>query len=91
MKLRICELLIPHKDIFKKHVIGLVLCYIQALNNGMNPTTKTKLMPSIYALLDMCSDFETRQINAMIEPSSKALFAPVFQSYRKVYQYHGNA
>ena len=86
---RVCELLIPHKDIFKKHVVGLMLRYIRALNEGMNPTTKSKLLPSIYALLDMCSDFETRQINAMIDTPSKALFAPVFQSYRKYYQYHG--
>jgi hypothetical protein len=85
---RVCELLIPH-DIFKKHVVGLMLRYIRALNEGMNPTTKSKLLPSIYALLEMCSDFETRQINAMIDTPSKALFAPVFQSYRKYYQYHG--
>jgi len=88
---KVCELLIPHKDIFKKHVVSLVLCYIRALSEGMNPTTKSKLMPSIYALLDMCSDFETRQINAMIDVPSKTLFAPVFQSYRKYYQYHGQA
>ena len=86
---RVCELLIPHKDIFKKHVVGLMLRYIRALNEGMNPTTKAKLLPSVYALLEMCSDFETRQINAMIDTPSKALFAPVFQAYRKYYQYHG--
>ena len=88
---RLYELLIPHKDILKKHVVGLILCYIQALSGGMNPTTKAKLMPSIYALLDMCSDFETRQINAMIDVPSKTLFAPIFQSYQKYYQYHGQA
>merc|ERR1712238_261326 len=64
---KVCELLIPHKDIFKKHVVGLILCYIGALNKGMNPTTKSRLMPSIYALLDMCSEFEIRHINAMID------------------------
>jgi len=88
---KVCELLIPHKDIFKKHVVGLILCFIQTLNTGMNPAIKSRLMPSIYALLDMCSDFETRQINAMIDVPSKTLFAPVFQSYRKFYQYHGQA
>ncbi|KAL7536022.1 hypothetical protein ACHAXR_007794 [Thalassiosira sp. AJA248-18] len=88
---KVCELLIPHKDVFKKHVVGLVLRYIQALREGMNPTTKSKLMPSIYSMLDMCSDFETRQINAMIDVPSKTLFAPVFQSYQKFYQYHGQA
>ena len=90
-ELRVCELLIPHKDIFKKHVVGLILRYITALNDGMNPSTKSKIMPSVYALLDMCSDFETRQINAMIDVSSKTLFAPVFLSYRKYYQYSGQA
>lgn len=88
---RICELLIPHKDIFKKHVVGLILGYIQSLNEGMSPATKSKFMPSIYALLDMCSDYETRQINAMIDVPSKTLFAPVFQSFRKYYEYHGQA
>lgn len=79
----------PHKDVYKKHVVGLMLCYIRALNEGMNTSTKSKLMPAIYALLDMCSDFETRQINAMIDIPSKALFAPVFQSYLKYFQYNG--
>ena len=88
---RLCELLIPHKEIFKKHVVGLILCYIKALSEGMSPATKTKLMPSIYALLDVCSEFETRQINAMIDVPSKTLFAPVFKSYQKFYQYHGQA
>ena len=85
------EPLIPHKDVLKKHAVGLLLAYIRALNEGMGPLAKSKLMPSVYALLDMCSEFETRQINAMIDVSSKALFAPVFQSYRKYYQYHGQA
>jgi hypothetical protein len=88
---KLCELLIPHKEIFKKHVVGLVLCYIKALSGGMSPIIKKKLMPSIYALLDVCSDFETRQINAMIDVPSKTLFAPVFRSYQKFYQYHGQA
>ena len=86
-----CELLIAHKDIFKKHVVGLLLRYIQALNKGMNPVMKSKLMPSIFALLDMCSEFETRHINAMIDVPSKTLFAPIFKSYQKTYQYHGQA
>ncbi|KAL7469235.1 hypothetical protein ACHAXS_009497 [Conticribra weissflogii] len=88
---KVCELLIPHKDVFRKHVVGLILRYIQALNEAMTPVVKAKLMPSIYALLDMCSEFETKQINSMIDVPSKALFAPVFQSYQKYYQYHGQA
>ncbi|KAL7548788.1 hypothetical protein ACHAWF_012045, partial [Thalassiosira exigua] len=88
---KVCELLIPHKDIFRKHVVGLILGYIQALNEGMTPATNNKLKPSIFAMLDMCSDFETRQINAMIDVPSKTLFAPVFKSYQKYYQYHGQA
>ena len=88
---RLCELLIPHKEVFKKYVVGLILKYISFLNSGMSPITKSKLIPSIYALLDMCTEFETRQINSMIDVPSRALFAPVFQSYKKYYQYHGQA
>ena len=85
---KLCELLIPHKE-FKKHSVGLILRFIHSLNDGMASTTKSKLIPSIHGLLDMCSEYETRQINAMIDAPSKALFAPVFQSYQKYYQYHG--
>mmetsp|Transcript_33625 Transcript_33625/g.80437 ORF Transcript_33625/g.80437 Transcript_33625/m.80437 type:complete len:1579 (-) Transcript_33625:2706-7442(-) len=88
---KLCELLIPHKEVFKKYVVGLILKYISFLNSGMSPITKSKLIPSIYALLDMCTEFETRQINSMIDVPSRALFAPVFQSYKKYYQYHGQA
>ena len=86
---RICELLIQHKEVFKKHTVGLILRFIRTLKSGMTQATKSTLMSSIHYLLDMCSDYEMRQINAMIDAPSKALFAPVFQSYKKYYQYHG--
>ena len=86
---KLCELLLPHKE-FKKHSVGLILRFIHSQNSGMSSATKSKLLPSIHALLDMCSEYEMRQINAMIDASSKVLFAPVFQSYKKYYQYSGS-
>lgn len=86
---RICELLITHKDVFKKHTVGLIMRFIQSLNSGISTSVKSKIMPSIHGLLEMCSDYEMRQINAMIDAPSKALFSPIFQSYQKYYQYHG--
>jgi hypothetical protein len=86
---RICELLIPHKDVFKKHTVGLMLRFIHSLNCGMATATKSKLIPSIHGLLDMCSEYEMRQINAMIDAPSKAMFAPVFHSYQKYFRYQG--
>jgi len=86
---KLCELLAAHKDIFKKHAVGLILDFVEATEVGMNSETKRNLMPSIYLLLDMCSQYEMEQLNTSMSSTGRALFSSVHQSYQKVHKYKG--
>ena len=85
---KVCELLPEHKDIFKKHIMHLVLYYIDGMQKSMDPWIKTQLEPSVFLLLDTLSEFETKQMNTLMRPTAKALFQSVFKNYQK-HQYKG--
>lgn len=87
---RICALLAPHKEIYKKHVIGLVLEFVQALESSLGLVRRECIVPAIYFLLDTMSDFETKQLNALIDTRGKVLFRTVYQSYQKIHAYRGH-
>ena len=85
---RLCEFLIPHKDVFKKHVIVLLLEYIHALKGEMISFRKRATMPAIFSLLETLSLFEQQQLNALTNATGKILFSSVYSSYQKG-QYKG--
>lgn len=80
---KVCEQLPEHKDVFKKHMMHLVLYYIDGLQNVMDPWIKNELEQSVFFLLDTLSEFETKQMNTLMNPTSKALFQSVFKNYKK--------
>lgn len=86
---RLCELLIQHRDIYKKHLLGLLLEFIHALQNNMSLVRKKNLLPAVYCLLDSLTSYETKQLNSMMETTAKTLFRTVYQSYQKLYAYKG--
>jgi len=88
--MRLCEVLPNHKDVFKKHVIGLILAYARSLASGsMSAALKKTTIGICYALLDVCAEFEIQQLNCMMDLTTKAIFRSVFQSYHKSHKYHG--
>jgi hypothetical protein len=87
---RLCALLAPNKEIYKKHVIGLVLEFVQALENSVDLVRRECVVPAIYFLLDTMSDFETKQLNALMDTRGKVLFRTVYQSYQKFHAYKGH-
>jgi hypothetical protein len=86
---RICELLIQHKDIYKKHLLGLLLEFVHALQHDMSLVRKKNLLPAVYCLLDSLTTYETKQLNSMMETGAKTLFRTVYQSYQKLHAYKG--
>ena len=82
---KICQLLPEHKDIFKKHIIGLVMDYVDALQGGggMGNELKREITPCVYNMLDTLTTFEIQQLNTVMDPTSKVLFQSVFKSYQK--------
>jgi len=81
---RLCEFLLPHQDVFKKHILVLLLEYISLLKGEkMSPFRKRALMPAIFSLLETQSLFEHQQLNSMTDTTGKVLFASVFSSYQQ--------
>ncbi|GFH50880.1 hypothetical protein CTEN210_07356 [Chaetoceros tenuissimus] len=86
---KICELLPEHKDIFKKHVMYLIMFYVDSLKDlSLHPSTKALSEPLVYSLLECLSEFETKQLNAILSTTDKALFQSVFKNFQKN-QYKG--
>ena len=87
---QICELLVGHKDIYKKHVIGLVLVFIAGIEQGsLSLQCRDALTPAIYFLLDCMSTFEMQQLNAQMNSKARILFRNVHQNYEKLHTYKG--
>lgn len=89
MLTRLCELLIPHRDVYKKHVLGLILEFVGALRSDGHPSRSKSIVPAVYCLLDMLSRYETEQLNTMMDATAKALFRSVYQSHQKTHMYKG--
>ena len=88
---RLCELLSPHKDVYKKHVVGLVLFFVNHLvkEKDHSLTVKNALLPAVHCLLDTFSEYETSQLNALMSTQAKSAFRSIYQSYRKFHAYKG--
>ena len=85
---RVCELLVPHRDIYKKHVLGLVLDYVHALDT-MTLERRDCLIPAVYFILDIMSTYEMQQLNASMDTERRMLFRTIYQGYQKVHAYKG--
>jgi len=87
---RICEHLVAHKDIYKKHVVGIVLEFVHALAQSLDLQIRNSLIPAIYSLLDTMSRYETQQLDAHMDNKAKALFRGIIhQGYQTVHTYKG--
>jgi hypothetical protein len=86
---RLCELLLPHGDVYKKHVICLILRFVNSLRNDVHTLCKKGLLPGIYCLLDLIQEYETMQLNSMLDEECRALLRSVHDDYKKIHVYKG--
>jgi hypothetical protein len=87
---RVCELLVSHRDIYKKHVVGLLLEFVHGLEHAkMDTTRRDGLIPAIYFLLDTLSTYETQELNANMSKKAKTLFRQINNDYQKLHAYRG--
>jgi hypothetical protein len=86
---RLIELLVPHKDIYKKHLIGIILEFIHALEEDLSALRKEMLLPAVYGLLDCLTVYETKQLSVLMTTIGKSLFQVVYQSYQNLHAYKG--
>jgi hypothetical protein len=86
---RICELLLPHGEVYKKHVLGLLVEFVKALGGNMNLARKNGLSPALYCLLDILKEHENAQLNSMLDDMGRALLRSVHKNYQKLHVYKG--
>jgi hypothetical protein len=87
---RICELLAGHKDIYKKHVVGIVLEFVAGVEQcSLSLQCRDALTPAIYFLLDCMSNFEMQQLNAQMNTKARIFFRNIHQNYQKLHTYKG--
>jgi Urb2/Npa2 family len=86
---RLTELLVTHRDIYKKHIVGLVLEFVHALEDSLSVLRKEALLPAVFSLLDSLTVYETKQLNVLMSPKGKPLFQGVYHSYQKLHAYKG--
>ena len=86
---RLTELLLPYGDVYKKHVLSLVVEFVQALKRDMNPIRRSSLSTAIFCLLDILQQHETTQLNSMLDDMGRALLRTVHESYKKQHVYKG--
>jgi Urb2/Npa2 family len=86
---RLCELLLPHGEVYKKHILCLIVRFVDALGGELESARKKSLLPAIYCLLDVIQQHEIMQLNSMLDEMGRALLRSVHEGYKKVHIYSG--
>ncbi|CAJ1969340.1 unnamed protein product [Cylindrotheca closterium] len=86
---RLCELLQPHGDVYKKHVLAVLLEYVKALRGNLDPARKNDIMPAIFCLLDILQQYENSQLNSMLDDMGRALLRSTHTNYQRAHVYKG--
>lgn len=86
---KICEIVPDHKDIFKKHIMFLIIDYIDILIDGkMTVLKKAQIEPAVFFLLDSLSLYENQSLISMVQSTGKPFLQSMLKNYQKN-QYKG--
>jgi hypothetical protein len=80
---RICELLLPYGDVYKKHILCLIIEFVKGIGSDLHTVRKESLLTGIYCLLDIIQEHETQQLNAMLDDMGRALLSTIYDGYKK--------
>lgn len=88
---RLLEEMSKHPKQFNKYVAQLLVQYIQLTEvNPLSPATKQALLPGIYALLDICSEFEYKVISRQVDETGRAIFKKLFEEYHRDWKFQAH-
>jgi hypothetical protein len=76
---RTLEVLGNHKDVFKKHVVPVLLDYFRAGEGG--EAVKAALQPGVHALLSLLSPVERNEMNRILEGGERNAFRAAFTAF----------
>ncbi|KAL6080652.1 rRNA primary transcript metabolism protein [Balamuthia mandrillaris] len=87
---RLLEELAKHSKAFNKYTGFLLSHYIELVENYALPSiVKQALMPGIYSLLDVCGEFELKQVHIVQSLTGKAIFKKLYEEYSKEWKFSG--
>jgi len=86
---RIIELLLPHGEVYKKHILCLIVQFVTGLKEDMGGGLKKSLLPGIYCLLEIIQQHEVMQLNSMLDGMGRALLGTIYEGYKKKHLYKG--
>ena len=86
---RLAELLLPYGEVYKKHVLCLIVQFVDGLRGDIGLVQKKSLLPGIYCLLDIIQEHERMQLNSMLDEMGRALLRSVHEGYKKTHVYKG--
>jgi hypothetical protein len=86
---RLAELLLPYGEVYKKHILCLIIQFVNGLRGDIGLVRKKSLLPGMYCLLDIIQEHETMQLNAMLDEMGRALLRSVHEGYKKTHVYKG--
>jgi hypothetical protein len=80
---RLCELLLPHAEVYKKHVLSLIVHFVKGFVENVDVIRKKSLLNGIHCLLDIIQEHETKQLNSMLDDTGRSLLLSVYEGYKK--------
>lgn len=86
---RLSEMLGAHKEVFKKHILGLIQDFVDALSDNMTLVRRKALTPAVCFLLEMLTDYEVNQLSALLDTTKKAVFRSFYENYQIWHVYKG--
>ncbi|DAZ99233.1 TPA: hypothetical protein N0F65_008100, partial [Lagenidium giganteum] len=79
-----------HDAQLRKHVVYLLLEFLLAVTKAdLALPLQHKLRPGVFALLDICSNFEKEQLYAALDTTGKSLLKTLDTSYKLTHRYVG--
>lgn len=86
--IRMCEGLVGHRDVFKKHVVGLCVTFLSQ-GDAMEDLRHDPLLPAMFYLLDTMTKYEVDQLHAFLHERSRTSLKTIQNMYEKSHVFRG--
>eukprot|EP01125_Pyxidicula_operculata_P022802 TRINITY_DN9584_c0_g1_i1.p1 TRINITY_DN9584_c0_g1~~TRINITY_DN9584_c0_g1_i1.p1 ORF type:complete len:1760 (-),score=272.52 TRINITY_DN9584_c0_g1_i1:190-5019(-) len=87
---RLYQSIAEHKKKTKKIAVYVIADFVNLLRRqSMNQIAKASLLPGIYSLIDICGDYELKQLITILGETGRALFKTLYSDYTNNYKFTG--
>ena len=81
---RLFESLINHKDVMKRHIVGLLIDFFKmggGRGGGQGEGRELALQPGIYALFGLCTPVERAELNRLLDGGERNAFRMMYTTF----------